>query len=378
MTKTTKARLVLQDGVVFEGIGFGATKESHGEVVFNTSLTGYQEILTDPSYAGQLVCLTYPQIGIYGINPEDHESRRVFASGLIVRDATSVFSNYRSDQSVHEFLKDQGVAGIAGIDTRALVRHIRDQGAMPALLSFDSAIKTASLKSQAKKLQEMTGQNLAEGVSCEKSYVFKEERGSFIKNKKPARAKKARYRVVAYDFGVKKNILRLLKDVGCQVQVVPYDYPAQKILDAANVDGVFLSNGPGDPAACAHAIEQVKQLVGKKPLFGICLGHQILSLALGAKTFKLKFGHHGGNQPVKNLLSNHVEITAQNHGFAIDEKSLPKAIEITHRHLNDQTISGIRHRQLKAFSVQYHPESAPGPNDSRYLFEDFIKLMEAN
>jgi len=396
MKKRKTAYLVLQDGTVFEGIGFGYSTLKTGEVVFNTSLTGYQEILTDPSYAGQIVVMTYPHIGNYGVNSLDTESRQVFASGFVVREDSAIFSNYRAQQSLHDYLKEAKIPGIADIDTRALVRHIRDHGAMPAVLSVGDKYTIAQLKKKAKSLPSMNGQNLAKEVSCKKPYTFKKGSESFIKGKRLGDSatlrqgeKKSRtthdarrttkYNVIAYDFGVKQNILRLLVDQGCEVTVVPYDYDADKILNSKKkIDGVFLSNGPGDPAPCEEAVANVKKLLGKKPMFGICLGHQIMSLALGAKTYKLKFGHHGGNQPVKELKSKKVEITSQNHGFAVDPKTLPKDVEVTHLHLNDDTVSGISHKKLQAFSVQYHPEASPGPHDSKYLFKRFIELMETN
>lgn len=375
-----KAALVLVDGTVFQGDGFGATGIKTGEVVFNTSMTGYQEILTDPSYAGQMVLLTYPHIGNTGINADDVESRKIFASGLIVKECARRVSNYRSQKDLSSYLKSHGIPGLAGIDTRALVKHIREQGAMPGVLAIGD-FDLEKLKAQAKTLPSLEGQNLAKDVSCKEPYVFSESLKDFITTqplvRKPILNVK-KYKVVAYDFGAKKNILRLLVECGCDVTVVPYDYPADQILKDDAVDGVFLSNGPGDPAACLEAIQNVKKLLGHKPLFGICLGHQILALALGAKTFKLKFGHHGGNQPVKNLKTSRVEITAQNHGFAVSPENLPNDLEVTHLHLNDQTVAGIKHKSLPAFSVQYHPEASPGPHDSQYIFDEFIQMMKLN
>lgn len=378
MKNKKPAYLVLQDGTVFEGLGFGYSGLKTGEVVFNTSMTGYQEILTDPSYSGQIVVMTYPMIGNYGVNPVDQESKQVFASGFVVKEDSPVHSNYRAKGSIQDYLKEAKVPGIADIDTRALVRHIRDHGAQPAVIAVGNKYTVAELKKKAKTLPVMVGQNLAKEVSCEKPYVFKKGTEElYVDSEAAPKLGGKKYRVVAYDFGVKHNIVRLLNDHGCHVQVVPYDYDADKILNSKEpVDGVFLSNGPGDPEPCEEAIANVKKLLGKKPIFGICLGHQILSLALGAKTYKLKFGHHGGNQPVKDLKTNKVEITAQNHGFAVDPKSIPKDVEVTHIHLNDETISGIRHKKLPAFSVQYHPEASPGPHDSRYLFQQFCDLME--
>lgn len=371
------AYLVLSDGTVFEGLGFGHSCLKSGEVVFNTSIMGYQEILTDPSYAGQIIVMTYPHIGNYGINSLDRESRKIFASGFVVKENSFIHSNYRAEISLNDYLVAAKVPGISDLDTRALVRHIRDHGSMPAILSVGGKYTVAALKKMAKKLPVMTGQNLAKEVSCTKPYVFNKGSESFLKNKTAKKKTEIKYHVVAYDFGVKENILKLLRDSGCHVTVLPYDYDADKILKSKKkIDGVFLSNGPGDPEPCTEAIGNVKKLLGKKPVFGICLGHQILALALGGKTYKLKFGHHGGNQPVMQIKNKKVEITAQNHGFAVEEKSLPKNIEITHRHMNDNTIAGIRHKRLPAFSVQYHPEASPGPHDSRYLFERFVRMME--
>ncbi|EKD41267.1 MAG: hypothetical protein ACD_73C00786G0002 [uncultured bacterium] len=368
-----QANLILADGTIFQGKLFGAKKEVSGEVVFNTSLTGYQEVLTDPSYKGQMVVMTYPEIGNYGVNLEDAESRGLFLSALIVKNYSPIVSNFRAKESLDAYLKRHKVPGLYDIDTRALVKHIRDQGAQQALIVYGNISKKNIQK--AAQLPSMEGQDLASLVSTDKLYSFKQGSPILLSQglikKKNLRKK---FKVVAYDFGIKKNILRLLVDHGCEVTVVPGDYPAEKVLDK-KPDGIFLSNGPGDPAVCTYAIDNVKKLLGKKPIFGICLGHQILGLALGAKTYKLKFGHHGGNQPVMDLATRKVEITAQNHGFAIDDKTLPKGVMLTHTNLNDQTNEGIAHASLKAFSVQYHPEAAPGPHDSHYLFGQFIDLM---
>ena len=378
MKKQKKAYLVLADGTVFEGIGFGANQMRSGEVVFNTALTGYQEIITDPSYKGQIVVMTYPHIGNYGVTADDKESRSLFLSGLVVREISPVVSNYRSQQSLPDYLKENDVPGISEIDTRALVRHIREKGAMQAILAVGDQHQIADLKKRAKKLPSLEGQNLAAVVSSTKPYEYKKGLKDFVKTQPISRlTPKRKYHVVAYDFGIKENILRLLVEHGCHVKVVPYDYSAEDILKLPHpVDGVFLSNGPGDPAVCDLAIQNTQKLLGKKPIFGICLGHQILALALGAQTSKLKFGHHGGNHPVMDLATRRVEITSQNHGFVVEEKNLPNHIEVTHVNLNDQTVEGIRHKTLPAFSVQYHPESAPGPHDSRYLFERFISMMD--
>lgn len=377
--KRQPAYLVLKDGTVFQGVGFGAPCLKTGEVVFNTSMMGYQEILTDPSYAGQIVVMTYPHIGNYGVNDLDMESKKIFASGFVVKEESSFPSNYRSQGSLGDYLKKSGVPGLSGIDTRKLVRHIRDHGAMPAVLSVGRKHSVATLKAKAKKVPSLKGQNLAKRVSCDTPYVFKKGVEPFVKAspKQQSKTSLKKIRIIAYDFGVKENILRLLNDHGCHVTVVPYDYNADRILNSRKrVDGVFLSNGPGDPEPCQEAIANVKKLLGKRPIFGICLGHQILALALGAKTYKLKFGHHGGNQPVMELKNKKVEITAQNHGFAVHAKSLPKQVEVTHWHMNDETVSGICHKRLKAFSVQYHPEASPGPHDSQPLFERFVKLCQ--
>lgn len=366
--KSQPAYLVLADGRVFTGTSFGHAGLKSGEVVFNTAMTGYQEILTDPSYFGQIVVMTYPHIGNYGVTPADDESQKMYASGLVVRDYPSLHSNYRAKSTLQAALKKEKVFGLAGIDTRALVRHIRDVGAMPAILACRTGrhgdLSLQTLKKMAQKLPSMDGQNLAQKVSCEKSYSWKNGKS------------KNRFRVIAYDFGIKHNILRLLVEAGADVTVVPYDYSADKILNATKkIDGVFLSNGPGDPATCTTAIDNVKKLLGKKPIFGICLGHQILAQALGAKTYKLKFGHHGANHPVMDLTTRKVEITSQNHGYAVDDKTLPDFVKMTHVNLNDHTVEGLQHQSLKAFSVQYHPEAAPGPHDSRYLFKRFFNLM---
>ncbi len=380
MTKAdlTEAHLILQDGTIFSGSSFGYQGGSSGEVVFNTSMTGYQEILTDPSYQGQIVVMTYSQIGNYGVNPADVESKKIYLSGFVVRELSPLESNFRSRGSLSAYLKKNKVPGVEGIDTRALVRHIREKGAMPALIVTGKIRNQKKYLHQAMNLPSMDGQDLAKVVSCKKPYVW--ERGSWIVNRESEKKKKRstindqRFKIIAYDFGIKQNILRMLVDSGCRVKVVPGNYPAEKVLQE-NPDGVFLSNGPGDPAVCTDAIDNVRKLLGKKPLFGICLGHQIMGLALGGKTFKLKFGHHGGNQPVMDLRTRKVEITAQNHGFAIDSQNLPADVEITHINLNDQTVEGLQHKTLPAFSVQYHPEASPGPHDSHYLFKRFIEMM---
>jgi carbamoyl-phosphate synthase small subunit len=369
-----KAILALADGKIFEGDAFGASGEVEGEVVFNTSMSGYQEVLTDPSYCGQMVLMTYPLIGNYGVNPEDFESSRPFLKGFIIKELSGVPSNWRSSGTLDQFLKDYGVVGIQGIDTRALTRHIRDAGSQQAVLStVESDPKV--LVERAKQSVGIVGRDLVKEVTCKEAYTWESEGVSFGENP-PAKGNGGEiYSVVAYDFGIKRNILRKLTAAGCRVRVVPASTPAKEVL-AAKPDGVFLSNGPGDPAGVPYAIENVKYLLDKVPIFGICLGHQILLHALGGKTYKLRFGHHGGNQPVMDLKTRKVEITSQNHGFAAEEKSVLKDVEVTSINLNDNTIEGIRHKSLPVFSVQYHPEAAPGPHDSDYLFQEYMEIMK--
>ncbi len=367
-----EAILALEDGRLFKGKGYGARAERGGEVIFNTSITGYQEIFTDPSYSGQLICLTYPHIGNVGANPLDNEAARPYIEGLIVRDFSEVASNWRSQQTTEVFLAAHGVPVISHIDTRALVLHLRRQGAMRAVLSTAS-LDSEALVARARALPQMVGLDLARTVTTAKSYEWSEP--SIELARLSSAEKPGVHHVVAYDFGIKQNILRRLVDVGCRVTVVPARTPAEDAL-ALKPDGVFLSNGPGDPEPCTYAIEAVRKLAGRVPVFGICLGHQIMGLALGGRTFKLKFGHHGSNHPVKNLQTGKVEITAQNHGFCVDPDSLnAKEVELTHINLNDQTLEGLRHRALPLFSVQYHPEASPGPHDSHYLFEQFVDVM---
>ena len=354
---TKSAKLILENGTIFSGISFGAEGETIGEVCFNTGMTGYQEILTDPSYCGQLITMTYPHIGNYGVNEEDVESNKIHAAGFIVREENVVPSNFRSTQSLGEYLRAQKIVGIQKIDTRMLTRILRDEGAMNGIISTVD-LDDDSLLQKVKTAPSMDGLDLAKVVTCDKSYKWS----------------KGKHKIAAIDFGIKHNILRLLESHGCDVTVFPATASATDILNI-NPDGIFLSNGPGDPAAVTYGIKTVKELLGKKPLFGICLGHQILALALGAKTYKLKFGHRGCNHPVKNLKTGKVEITSQNHGFAVDPETIPKNVVITHNSLNDQTVEGLKCTNVPAFSVQYHPESSPGPHDSRYLFEEFIKLM---
>jgi len=381
-----KAILALADGKYFAGVAFGAAGEAVGEVVFNTSMTGYQEILTDPSYEGQLVAMSYPQIGNVGVNLEDVESRKPFMRGFIVKDYTAQPSNWRATQSLHEYMNANGIVGIQGIDTRSLVRHLRDHGAQEGVISTADE-NLDELIAKAKASPGLIGLDLVKNVTCAEAYDWNEgmwELSGGYKKRDGSKAGRRRgkgsfaapsYFVVAYDFGIKYNILRNLAESGCRVKVVPASMQAEEVL-ALNPDGIFLSNGPGDPDAVPYAKDNVQKLIGKKPIFGICLGHQIMGLALGGKTFKLKFGHHGGNQPVMDLTTRTVEITAQNHGFAVDADSLGGAAEVTHLNLNDNTVEGLAHRELPIFSVQYHPESSPGPHDANYLFQRFVKLME--
>ena len=356
------AILVLEDGKVFKGKSFGAAGERFGEVVFNTSLTGYQEILTDPSYKGQIVMMTYPLIGNYGINPEDVESRKPFVEGFIVKECCQSPSNWRSQKTLGDYLKENNIVGIEGIDTRALTRHIRLQGAMKAVISTQD-FDEKSLVKKAKASQGLVGVDLVREVTSDKAYQWN---------------KQGKHKVVVIDCGVKYNILRNLAENNCEVLVMPYSASLEKIL-AEKPDGILLSNGPGDPAAVNYVVETVKGLIGKLPIFGICLGQQILCLALGGKTFKLKFGHHGANHPVKDLKTGKIAITVQNHGFCVDIDSLKKQdIEITHVNLNDNTLEGIKHNKYPVFSVQFHPEAGPGPHDAQYLFGEFVKMMEAH
>ena len=353
------AILLLNDGKKFEGKKLGHLGETIGEVCFNTGMTGYQEILTDPSYCSQIVTMTSPHIGNYGINKEDVESNKIQVSGFVIKEESIVPSNWRSTSSLDEYLKKNKIVGIQDIDTRSLTRHIRDQGAMNGIISsVDNDL--VNLSNKLKKAPSMNGLDLAKTVSTKKVYKWSQT---------------GQFKVAAIDYGIKHNILNILKDNNCEVTVFPAQTSAKEILDF-NPDGIFLSNGPGDPSAVTYGIEMVKSLLGSKPIFGICLGHQILSLALGAKTFKLKFGHRGINHPVKNLETKVVEITSQNHGFAVDLNSLPENVVATHINLNDNTNEGIECKEFKAFSVQHHPESSPGPHDSRYLFDKFIKLMK--
>ncbi len=374
------ATLALEDGTVFEGKSFGAPAERSGEVVFNTSLTGYQEVFTDPSYAGQIVILTNPQIGNYGTSAGDNESARPYIEGLVVREFSSIASNWRSDAQADAFLSRAGIPVISDLDTRALVRHLRTRGVMRGVLS---AVETEAgrfrdprtLVEKARSIPTMTGLDLATRVSTRERYEWTKPVDACSPSELVGRPAESRYHVVAYDYGIKHNILRRLVHVGCRVTVVPSLTSAEDVL-ALNPDGVFLSNGPGDPEPLEAQVANIRKLIGKKPIFGICLGNQLLGLAVGGKTYKLKFGHRGSNHPVRNEITKQVEITSHNHGFAVDPDSLNQSdVEITHVNLNDQTLEGFRLRNHPVFCVQYHPEAAPGPHDSRYLFDDFVKLM---
>ena len=370
-----QAILALEDGTVFEGKSFGAPTDRTGEVVFNTAITGYQEIFTDPSYAGQIVVLTNPQIGNYGANAYDEEAARPYIEGLIVREFSPIASNWRSEETAGKFLTDQGIPVAGEIDTRALVRHLRTRGVMRGILSVQGG-DTKDLIERARQSPSMTGLDLATRVSTTSSYKWDTPVFPCSPSEPTSVAPDPWCHVVAYDFGIKRNILRRLVQVGARVTVVPALTPAEDVL-SLNPDGIFLSNGPGDPEPLQFQAQQVRKLIGKKPIFGICLGHQILGLALGGKTYKLKFGHRGANHPVLNQVTNKVEITSHNHGFAVDPDSLNQnEIELTHLNLNDQTLEGFRHRSEPVFCVQYHPEAAPGPHDSQYLFGDFMNLIK--
>jgi carbamoyl-phosphate synthase small subunit len=376
-----QAILALEDGRIFLGQGHGATGDCQGEVVFNTSLTGYQEIATDPSYAGQIVVLTNPQIGNYGTNHADNEAAKPFIEGLIVREFSAISSNWRSEQVTDEYMERYAVPVLAEIDTRALVRHLRTYGVMRGILSTNVS-DPAALVEKARSIRKMDGTDLAKVVSTKSAYEFdtsdnRNQTGDPLLPgaNGPDRDHRLLH-VVAYDFGIKQNILRMLTRENCRVTVVPAETPASDVL-ALKPDGVFLSNGPGDPEPVDYAVKAIRDMMGHVPVFGICLGHQLCGLALGGKTYKLKFGHHGGNHPVRNNLTGKVEITAHNHNFAVDPDSInANEVELTHVDLNDQTLEGLRHKTLPLFSVQYHPEAAPGPHDSHYLFRDFRNLME--
>ena len=380
MRSDVRTLLALEDGRYFEGESFGATGTRVGEVCFNTAMTGYQEVLTDPSYRGQIVAMTYPLIGNYGINSLDQESRSPHVRGFVIEELTQLPSNWRSEMSLDEYLRKWNIPGAQRIDTRALTRHLRTRGAMKACLTTEQ-ISPAEATQRAIEGEGVIGMDYVREVSTNKIYRWDPEDKfsvpwSIAGNGETKRTlPPIKFQVVAYDYGIKENILRLLRQKGFAVTVVPAATPAEEAL-AFNPDGIFLSNGPGDPAALPYAHETVHDLMGKKPIFGICLGHQILGFAFGGSTFKLKFGHRGANQPVKDLRTGKVAITAQNHGFAVDAESLPSAVEVTHINLNDRTVEGMRHKELPIFSVQYHPEAAPGPHDASYFFDQFADLIE--
>ncbi|MEM9282139.1 MAG: glutamine-hydrolyzing carbamoyl-phosphate synthase small subunit [Verrucomicrobiota bacterium] len=386
-----RAILALEDGMVFEGISFGAETVESGEVCFNTSMTGYQEILTDPSYRGQIVTMTCPLIGNYGVSPVDSESSQIHVRGFVIEELCDIPSNWRSEQSLHDYLKEAGVPGIEGIDTRALTKRLREAGAMRATICTDGSLDADGAVEAAKNSAPMAGSDFVQEVTTSDGYQWDPDstlsREWTLVN--PTAGEKLevsdgemyrslpdpKYRIVAYDFGIKRNILRSLRQKGFEVEVVNSRTPAGEVL-SRNPDGVFLSNGPGDPAALDYIHSEVKQIIDKKPVFGICLGHQVLAHAFGGRTFKLKFGHRGGNHPVKDLRTDKIAITSQNHGFAADGDSLPSHIEVTHINLNDDTVEGMRHRDYPVFSVQYHPEAAPGPSDASYFFEEFANLID--
>jgi len=381
-----KALLALESGRTFSGISFGAEGETAGEVVFNTSMAGYQEILTDPSYEGQIITMTSPHIGNYGVNEEDAESRKPFGAGFIVREISGLYSNWRAKESLQAYMQRYGLVGLTDVDTRALTKHLRDTGSLRGVISTRD-LDPKSLIVKAQGCPNMSGADLARVVTCEKPYQWLREGGRWVRKNietAPALASGERFRVIVMDFGVKFNTLRSLAQRGCQVLVVPATSSAKAILDL-RPHGIMVSNGPGDPAAVTYGIESLKQLVktldqrkteDRFTIMGICLGHQLLGLALGGKTFKLKFGHRGGNHPVKDLTTGKIEITSQNHGFAVDASSLPASdVEMSHINLNDNTCEGLRHRKLPIFAVQYHPEAAPGPHDASYLFDRFMDTM---
>lgn len=376
-----KAILALEDGRLFEGRAFGASGTTTGEICFNTSMTGYQEVITDPSYRGQIVAMTYPQIGNYGVTPEDAESAGPHVRGFVIGELSPVASNWRSRQSLPEYFTEHGVLGIEHVDTRALTKHLRSLGAMRACLTTELSAEAAVATAQA--APSMEGMDYVQEVSTPANYAWEADSRRFaLSNASTGHLENylelppVKHRIVAFDFGIKWNILRRLRQAGFEVEVLNSRTPASEVL-ARNPDGIFLSNGPGDPAALGYIHEEIKKLIGKKPVFGICLGNQILGHVFGGKTYKLKFGHRGGNQPVKDLRSGRISITSQNHGFAVCPDSLPSNVEVTHINLNDDTVEGIRHKEMPVFSVQYHPEAAPGPHDASYFFEEFAALIDS-
>jgi carbamoyl-phosphate synthase small subunit len=378
MIERRKAVLALEDGKIFEGESFGADGECLGEVVFNTSMTGYQEALTDPSYCGQILTMTYPLIGNYGINKQDYESRRIWVEGFVVKELSSITSNWRSEISLAEFLVKNNIPAIQGIDTRMLTKHLRSAGVMKGIISTADFDKD-SLIVKARGWSGLVGQDMVKRVTRDKVSEWNTE-GVDSRVWSPEMNEQLpppKYHIVAIDYGMKHNILRRLRQVGCEVTILPATATAKDVL-ALNPDGLFLSNGPGDPEGVPYAIETIRNLIGKLPIFGICLGHQLLGLALGGKTYKLKFGHRGSNQPVKDMTTGKIEITSQNHGFCVAEESLPEDIERTHVNLNDGSNEGFRHKKLPIFCVQYHPEASPGPHDASYLFRRFTDLMDTH
>ena len=370
-----KALIALEDGTIFEGKSFTGPGEAVGEIVFNTSMSGYQEILTDPSYTGQIVTMTYPLIGNYGVNREDMESAGIHPKAFLVKEYNGFPSNHRSNRTLAEFLKEHGILGVEGFDTRALVRHIRTKGAMKSIVSTED-LDPESLVKRAREWSGLVGQDMVKRVTCTEPYCWGENKPAAGNNFSTAKASGENpLKIVAFDFGIKYNQLRLFAEKGCLMQVVPATTDARTVLDM-NPDGIFLSNGPGDPEGVEGVVDTIKELLGKKPIFGICLGHQMLALAYGGSTYKLKFGHRGGNQPVKDLTTGKVEITSQNHGFCVDPDSLSTDdVEVTHINLNDNSVEGMKHKKHPAFSVQYHPEHAPGPHDAIYLFDRFIDMI---
>jgi carbamoyl-phosphate synthase small subunit len=370
-----EAILALEDGTVFHGHAAGAEGEARGEVVFNTSMTGYQEVLTDPSYSGQIVTMTCPEIGNYGVSSEDLESRAPQVAGFIIRDESPVASNWRSERTLRDYLVDNRIVAISDIDTRALTRQLRSGGVMRGVIGTGNGLDPKALVERARAIPPMEGSDLVSGVTTTTAFDWAQEDPDEF-GITPVRRAKRRLKIAAYDFGMKWNIMRRLSAHGCDVRVYPAKTPASELL-ATNPDGVFLSNGPGDPAPLTYAIDNAKTLVASNvPVFGICLGHQILGLAMGGSTYKLKFGHRGANHPVKKLATGKVEITSQNHGFAVDPATLPGDVEVTHLNLYDQTVEGLRHKTQPVFCVQYHPEASPGPHDADYLFDDFLELIE--